>query len=258
MTYRQMNDWRSHAVGGWVATVPETAPAALDAILAFRTRVLDTVAPIDSRIEAALSMARDATGGQLLIQLAAEGMVPDPLREAAGSIIFANPDRSVRTVAAAYFPRPGGQLPMTTAAVAARTGDAARGEQRYHAAGCSTCHRFGAAGADVGPELTEIRSKFDRSGLVEAIVNPNAAIAFGYAAELVVTRRHEPHIGFLVADGPTVASETATAGSSRLPREDLDRRVPLKSSLMPDPLALALTEQDVSDITAFLMAPVRR
>ena len=36
-------------------------------------------------------------------------------------------------------------------------------------------------------------------------------------------------------------------------REDLAARVPLKTSLMPDPLALALSEQDVADIVAFLM-----
>jgi cytochrome c1 len=29
--------------------------------------------------------------------------------------------------------------------------------------------------------------------------------------------------------------------------------VPLKTSLMPDPLLLAVTEQDVADIVAFLM-----
>ena len=40
-------------------------------------------------------------------------------------------------------------------------------------------------------------------------------------------------------------------------RESLAARVPLKSSIMPDPLALALTEQDVADIAAFLMNPQR-
>jgi hypothetical protein len=29
--------------------------------------------------------------------------------------------------------------------------------------------------------------------------------------------------------------------------------VPLKSSLMPDPLSLGLTEQEIADIAAFLM-----
>ena len=38
-----------------------------------------------------------------------------------------------------------------------------------------------------------------------------------------------------------------------IPREELDARVPLKASLMPGPLALALSDQDVADIVAFLM-----
>lgn len=151
---------------------------------------------------------------------------------------------------------------MTVASVTARAGDATRGEMRYYAASCATCHRIGSAGADVGPELTEIAKKFDRPGLVEAIVSPNAAIAFGYGAELFVlgngTRRQEPHIGFLLSDGPTVSLRDGYGRVLSFAREDVESRVPLKSSLMPDPLALALTEQDVADIAAFLMTAVRR
>ena len=150
---------------------------------------------------------------------------------------------------------------MTVAGVTARAGDVTRGERRYYAASCSTCHRIGSAGADVGPELTEIAKKFDRTGLVEAIVNPNAAIAFGYSAELFVlgdgSRRQEPHIGFLLADGPTVSVRDGYGRVLSFGAGDIATRVPLKSSLMPDPLALALTEQDVADITAFLLRPMR-
>ena len=92
-----------------------------------------------------------------------------------------------------------------------------------------------------GPSSPQIRKKFDRTGLVEAIVNPNAAIAFGYSAELVVTRRHEPHIGFLLADGPTVALRDGYGRVLSFDARTSTDRVPLKSSLMPDPLALALT-----------------
>ena len=260
MTFRKTNDWREHVVDGWVTSVPEAEakPAALDAMLASRAHVLDAAAPIDRRIEATLTMARDAAGGQLLLQLAAENKVAGPLREAAGSVIFTNPDRSVRSASAGYFPRPGGQPPMTVAGVTSRAGDAARGEQRYYAASCSTCHRIGSAGGDVGPELTAIAQKFDRTGLVEAIVNPSAAIAFGYSAEIVVTRRQEPHIGFLLSDGPTVSLRDGYGRVLSFDAADIATRVPLKSSLMPDPLALSLSEQDVADITAFLVTPVRR
>jgi putative heme-binding domain-containing protein len=264
MTYRKTNDWRSYPVEGWVAGVPEAKPASLDEILTRRSRVLDATAPIDRRIDAALAMAGDVHGGQLLIQLAAENRIAAPLREAAGSVIFTNPDRAVRAAAAGFFPRPGGQPRMTVADVTSRAGDAARGQARF-AASCSTCHRVGTipstglgAGSDVGPDLTDIHKKFDRAGLVEAIVAPNAAIAFGYAAELFVTTRNEPHIGFLQADGPTISIRDGYGRVLSFAREDVTARVPLKSSLMPDPLGLALGEQDVADIAAFLITPARK
>jgi putative membrane-bound dehydrogenase-like protein len=257
MTYRKMTDWRRYPVDGWVAGVPEVKPAAAGEILALRASVLDADAPIDRRIDSALAMARDAAGGQLLIQLAAENRLASPLREAAGTTIFTNPDRGVRAVAVGLFPRPGGQSRMTVADVTGHTGDATRGEARF-AASCSTCHRVGTAGLDIGPELTDISRKFDRQGLVESIVNPNTAVAFGYSAELLVTRQNEPHIGFLQADGQTVSIRDGYGRMLSFARDDIAARVPLKSSLMPDPLALALTEQDVADIAAFLMKPALR
>ena len=240
MTYRKTNDWRAYPVDGWVVDVPEVKPASIDAILPLRALVLDDDAPIDRRIDAALAMARDADGGRLLIQLAAENRLASPLREAVGSVIFSNPDRSVRAAAAGLFPRPGGPPRMTVAEVTARAGDAARGQMRFARRRARRATASGSRGADVGPDLTDIHKKFDRAGLVDAIVNPNAAIAFGYSAELFVTRRNQPHIGFLQADGPTVSIRDGYGRVLSFAREDIAARVPLKSSLMPDPLALAL------------------
>jgi putative heme-binding domain-containing protein len=190
----------------------------------------------------------------MLIELAAQGKVAYQLREAIGSVIFGNPDRTVRSAAAGFFARPGGRPRLTVADVTARSGDPARGAARF-AAACSTCHRRGpsSTGADVGPDLTDIDRKFDRQGLIDAIVNPSAAIAFGYGAELFVTKRGEPSIGFLQSQGATLSIRD---GYGRLRTEaagEVTARLPLKSSLMPEPLSLALTEQDVADIAAYLM-----
>jgi putative heme-binding domain-containing protein len=89
--------------------------------------------------------------------------------------------------------------------------------------------------------------------LIDAIVNPGAAIAFGFGAELFITKRNEPTIGFLQSEGATIAIRDGYGRVQTIAKEDLAARVPLKSSLMPDPLALAVTEQDVADIVAFLM-----
>ena len=82
---------------------PASAPAET---AARRALVLDAAAPIDRRIDAALAMAREPAGGQLLIQLAAENPIAYQLREAIGSVIFSNPDRIVRAAAVRLFRGP--------------------------------------------------------------------------------------------------------------------------------------------------------
>ncbi len=252
MTYRKTNDWYRYPVTAWTTDAPDSKPSSLGDMLQRRSVVLDEGAAIDRRIEAALAMASDPVGAQLLLQLAAQNKVVYQLREAVGSMIFSNPDRSVRTAAAGFFARPGGLPRMTVADVAGRSGDPARGEARFMGA-CSTCHRRGApGGAEVGPDLTDIDKKFDRDGLLESIVTPSAAIAFGFGAELFVTSKAEPVIGFLQSEGATTSIRDGYGRTRTIAGGDFAARIPLKSSLMPDPLSLALTEQDVADIVAFL------
>ena len=252
MTYRRNNDWRNYAVAGWTAVTSAAPPASLQAMLAHRSIVLDGAAPIDGRIDAALAMARDPAGARLLLALAAGNRIAYQLREAIGSVIYSHADPAVRAVAAAYFPRPGGSLRADPADVTRLAGDASRGQGRFYGS-CAGCHRVGRAGADIGPDLTGISKKFDRTGLAEAIVRPGAAIAFGYAAELFVTRQNEAHLGFLQADGATIAVRDSHGRAVTIEPDALAERLQLKSSLMPDPAMLGLTDQDVADIVAFLM-----
>ena len=254
LTFRKTNAWREYPVEGWVAYVPEGRTAALDETLSQRALVLDARAPIDRRIDAAIAMARDAAGGSLLLQAAAVNRLGYQLRQAVGSVIFMNPDRTVRAAAAGYFERPGGAPAMQVSDVSSRTGDRARGSVRF-ATSCATCHRVGGAGADIGPDLTHIARKFDSAGLIDAIVNPGSAIALGFGAELFVTREGRPHIGFLQAAGPTLLIKDGFGRSISLDAGTVADRVPLKSSLMPDPPALGLSPQDVADIAAFLRVP---
>ena len=253
MTHRTTNEWHRYPVSGWTASTPDAKPRAIGDRLERQALVLDDGAPIDRRIEAAIALAEDPGGAQLLIELAARNKLVYQLREAAGSVIFGNPDRSVRTAAAGFFARPGGRPGMSAEEVSSRSGNAARGRSRFMSA-CSTCHRSRASeGAEVGPDLTDVGRKFDRRGLIEAIVTPSAAIALGFGAELFVTRKTEPVIGFLQSEGATLSIRDGYGRVRTIAGDELAARVPLKSSLMPDPLALALTEQDVADLVSFLM-----
>jgi putative heme-binding domain-containing protein len=50
---------------------------------------------------------------------------------------------------------------------------------------CAICHKAGSEGNLVGPELTTISRKFDRAALLDAVINPDAAIVFGYEPWLI-------------------------------------------------------------------------
>jgi len=69
-----------------------------------------------------------------------------------------------------------------------------------------------------------------------------------------VTKKNEPAIGFLQSEGATISIRDGYGRVQTIAGGDLAARIPLKSSLMPDPLALALTDQDVADIVAFLQS----
>lgn len=67
---------------------------------------------------------------------------------------------------------------MKTDFIARMSGNAERGKTLF-ATTCAACHRHGVKGADIGPDLTLINKKFDKAGLLDAIINPSASMFFG-------------------------------------------------------------------------------
>ncbi len=119
---------------------------------------------------------------------------------------------------------------------------------------CITCHRHGQQGADVGPELTQINQKFDKNALLDNIVHPNAGIAFGYEPWLVTTKKGQTYYGFLVSDGAESLVVKGIKGQKHtIPTSEVFSRRQYKTSLMPDPTALGMSNQQLADLTAFLL-----
>ena len=107
---------------------------------------------------------------------------------------------------------------------------------------------------DVGPNLTQIKNKFQREALLDAIVNPNAGIVFGYEAWLITTKSGDSFFGFLVADGAQAVVIRDLRGIKHtIPTTTIVSRKKQPSSLMPEPSSLGLTDQNLADIAAYLM-----
>lgn len=119
---------------------------------------------------------------------------------------------------------------------------------------CISCHRHGQQGADVGPELTQIYQKFDKNALLDNIIHPNAGIAFGYEPWLVTTKKGQTYYGFLVSDGAESLVVKGIKGQKHtIPTDEVFSRRQYKTSLMPDPTALGMSNQQLADLTAFLL-----
>src|SRR5690606_14477328 len=128
-----------------------------------------------------------ASGGEMLIGLASEGKLSGEIMEALASDMQKNPDQSVRAVAVDYFQSKPNVKNPTIEDIVALDGKPDKGMALFKSY-CSSCHRMGNEGRDIGPALTTIHQKYGKSGLVDAIVHPSAGISFGYESWLITKK----------------------------------------------------------------------
>jgi putative heme-binding domain-containing protein len=220
---------------------------------ALRRTVLDGKADPKAREQAASRLAADPAGAHFLIGLAAEQRFPKELEPAVSAAIFRNPDFGVRALAGQYFKREGKPFPPLKDLLALK-GDAAGGKKVFFgaAAACSKCHLYEGEGGDVGPNLTEIRQKYDRAKILDAILNPSAEIAFGFETVLLLAADGAVFSGIVLADGDEVVLKEASGNQREIAAAKIRLRKKLDTSLMPDNAAVGLTPQELADVAAFL------
>ncbi len=133
-----------------------------------------------------------------------------------------------------------------------------RGERLYAGALCSACHRLGAIGGGIGPDLTTVGTRFGRGEILEAIDSPSDAISDQYAAELL-----ELHDGTIIT-GRVVGEEDGVISLNQNPYDpgqvvtvqesEVVRRELSPVSIMPPRLLNRLSGEEVLDLLAFLIA----
>ncbi len=249
VNFRKSNDWLD--VLDWEEAIAGQFSARGQQVLKLRAVVTDAKRSAADRVAAALDLARDADGGRMLVSLAAEGSLPKEIRDTVQHHIFNNPDQSVRVMASDYFRRDR-NVSYPIGLITKLQATPGNG-QKLFATHCTTCHRHGAEGNEVGPDLTRIGGKFDKPGLLDAIINPSAGLAFGYEPWLITTKKGTSYYGFLVSDAQAVVVKDVAGAQHVIRREEIATRKQMTTSLMPDPAALGLKEQDLADLAAYLM-----
>ncbi len=226
---------------------------------AWQKTLLDDSKPLPAREAALAQLAASKTGGLMLINLASQKKLPPALTEATAEVISRNSDLSVRALASQYFPRPSrsGQAFPPLAQLVKLRGDPRRGREVFlsNTASCAACHRFGREGRDIGPDLTQVSTKLDRAGLLDSVLNPSAALTFGYEPWLITLKDGETLSGFILANGENVLLKEISGEPRVIPDQEIAQRRQQLLSTMPDNIAAGLTPQELADVVEFLMQP---
>ena len=123
---------------------------------------------------------------------------------------------------------------------------------------CAICHRFGAIGKDVGPDLTTIASRFKKVDVLDSILWPSKVISDQYQAEMFELKDGKFVTGVIVREtAAAVLVRTAESPDKPvpIPKGQIANREPSTVSLMPEGLLDGLSQDDVANLLAFVMAP---
>ncbi len=134
-------------------------------------------------------------------------------------------------------------------------GEIRRGQAIFNSpkAACSSCHRIGYLGGDLGPDLTSIGSSRTGRDLLESVIYPSASFVRSYEPWIASTADGEEYSGVLRRDTPEeVVLVTGPGAETRVPRSQMAELRLGSVSTMPAGLDEQLSKQELADLLAFL------
>ncbi|MBA4064192.1 MAG: hypothetical protein C0501_10850 [Isosphaera sp.] len=140
-----------------------------------------------------------------------------------------------------------------------KNADAARGKLLY-AKHCAACHVLHGEGGKVGPDLTTADRK-NRGYLIAQVVDPSGYIRPEYVVQQVLTVDDRKLSGIAKEVGEVVELSNWVDGkvvTVAVPKKDIADARPSAVSLMPEKLLDGLSDAEVADLFAFLMADPKK
>jgi putative heme-binding domain-containing protein len=133
-----------------------------------------------------------------------------------------------------------------------RAGDVARGKVVFTKANCIKCHKYGKEGEGLGPDLTTLKSRFQRADMLEALLDPSKTISDQYRGTVIVTVNGQTVTGLAAPQGDSVTVLQTDGTKVTLKKNDIESQVASTVSPMPEKLIDELTLQEIADLFAYL------
>ncbi len=135
-------------------------------------------------------------------------------------------------------------------------GDSKQGGKLFFDAknlGCGRCHKARGDGGNIGPDLSNIGGKYQRSLLCESILEPSRSIVEGYRTTIIA--RSDGRILTGIVKGESDRDLTLVDADGKLHqilKSEIDERKTGEASIMPSDLVTNLSHDDFTDLIAFL------
>ena len=133
-------------------------------------------------------------------------------------------------------------------------GNEERGRALYFGkAICFTCHTMQEEGGTLGPDLTSIQRDRSAQDSIESIIYPSVSFVREYESYRITTNSEK--LGGIIREKrpEMIFLGTAPETSIRIPTKDIITIEPSDISMMPQGLDQLLTEQEFSDLMAYIL-----
>lgn len=215
----------------------------------------DPKASADQKSIAVRSLGKSRNGELVLLEAVQKNRLPAEGKLAASQVLNASADTAIQKAGSELLPmaQSADNKPLPPIAeLLARKGDVANGHAVY-ARICIACHKAGEEGIDFGPALSEIGTKLPKEAIYTAILDPNAAISFGFEGFEVKTTKGDSYIGMIASETDDELALKVPGGVIvKTPKADVASKTKLPISLMTPGLARAVTEQEFVDLVEYL------
>ena len=133
-----------------------------------------------------------------------------------------------------------------------------RGEELFIAVKCASCHTMKGEGGSIGPDLTQLGTRFSKRDMLEAIIQPSKVISDQYESKVFNLKDGSSVLGRLMSedDNSYIISQNPYAPqvTKTIPKKDVKDIKRSEVSIMPPGTLNTMSADEVRDIMAYLMA----
>jgi len=131
------------------------------------------------------------------------------------------------------------------------------GKRLFAEASCASCHKVKGEGGIIGPELTDVYTKWkgDRTAVLRGIIEPSHTIEDKYAMHLILTESGQTLSGIITAEDKnsvTILASQEAKATTVISRDDIEEMTKSKTSMMPKALLDQYTQDEIFEIMAYL------